>query len=95
MADTTPLSAQSVEFLSTLEGIDYPKALVERFPRIVNAMMDLRHDPVALKAYMTSLLRDMRGGRQGFPLDVLMNIQDMNDRLVGPETDPEGVVKWF
>lgn len=95
MPDTTPLSTQSVEFLSTLEGSDYPKALVERFPRIINAMMDLRSDPVGLKAYMTSLLRDLRGGRQGFPLDVLMNIQDMHDRLVGPEADPEGVVKWF
>lgn len=95
MADNTPLSAQSVEFLSTLEGNDFPKALVERFPRIVNAMMDLRGDPAGLKAYMESLLRDMRGGRQGFPLDVLMNIQDMRDRLIGPETDAEGVVKWF
>ena len=95
MTDSTPLSTQSLEFLSTLEGADYPKALVGRFPRIVNAMMGLRGDPVALKSYMESLLRDMRGGRQGFPLDVLMNIQDMRDRLCGPETDAEGVVKWF
>ena len=95
MADTTPLSAQSVEFLSTLTGKDYPKALVDRFPRIINAMMNLRRDPVGLKAYMTELLRDLRGDRQGFPLDVLMNIQDMSDRLVGPDKDPENVVKWF
>lgn len=95
MTDNTPLSAQSLEYLSTLEGLDYPKALVERFPRIVNTMMGLRGNPDGLKAYMLSLLRDMRGGRQGFPLDVLMNIQDMRDRLCGPETDADGVVKWF
>lgn len=95
MMDNSPLSAQSVEFLSTLAASDYPKALAERFPRIINMMMNLRKDPDGLKAYMTSLLRDMRGDRQGFPLDVLMDIQDMNDRLVGPEKEIEGVVRWF
>lgn len=95
MTDTTPLSAQAVEFLSTLEGSDYPKALVEGFPRIVNTIVELRRSRDELRAYMDTLLRDVRGGRKGFPLDILMDIQDLRDRLVGPETDPAGVVKWF
>lgn len=95
MADTTPLSAQAVEFLSTLEGSDYPKALVEGFPRIVNAIVELRHSRVELRTYMDTLLSDVRGGRKGFPLDILMDIQDLRERLVGPEVDPAGVVKWF
>lgn len=95
MPDNTPLSLPATEFLSTLQGSDYPQALVDRFPRIVNSIIELRKSPVELKSYFDSLLRDMRGGRQGFPLDVLMNLQDLRDRLVGPETDAEGVVRWF
>lgn len=95
MADTTPLSAQAVEFLSTLEGSDYPKALVEGFPRIVNAIVELRLSRVELRTYLDNLLSDVRGGRKGFPLEILMDIQDLRERLVGPETDPAGVVKWF
>lgn len=95
MPDNTPLSLPAAEFLSTLEGGDYPQALVDSFPRIVNAIVDLRAHPVELKRYFESLLRDMRGGRKGFPLAVLMNIQDLRDRLVGPEVDADGVLKWF
>lgn len=95
MHDDTPLSAPAIAYLSTLVGSDYPKELVETFPRIVNAIVALRDNPVGLKGYMNSLLQDMRGGRKGFPLGVLMDIQAMKDRLVGPESDGEGVVKWF
>ena len=95
MPDDTPLSAPAVAYLSALVGSDYPKELVDTFPRIVNAIVALRGDPVELRTYMNSLLRDLRGGRQGFPLGVLMDIQALKDRLLGPETDAEGVVKWF
>ena len=95
MPDNTPLSAPAVAYLSTLVGSDYPKELVGSFPRIVNAIIALRDDPAGLRIYMDTLLRDMRGGRQGFPLGVLMDLQAVKDQLLGPETDPEGVVKWF
>lgn len=95
MADDTRLSAQAVEFLSTLEGSDYPKALVENYPRIINAIVELRDDRAKLKSYMDTLLNDVRGGRKGFPLSILMNIQDLRDRLVGPEPDTDGVSRWL
>lgn len=95
MPDSTQLSAQAADFLSTLESGAYPKALVDSYPRIMNAIVDLRHDRVELKTYLDELLHDKRGGRKGFSMGVLMNIQDMRDRLVGPETDAEGVVRWF
>ena len=95
MPDTTPLSAQATQFLSTLEGSAYPQALVDKYPRIVNSIVAARNDPVELKNYMQSLLRDARGGRQGFPLDVLMDIQAMSDLLVPPDTEPDGTLKWF
>lgn len=95
MPDHTPLSLPATEFLSTLEGSDYPQALVDSFPRIVNAIVELRGNPDDLKNYLDTLLRDMRGGRKGFSLEVLMNIQALRDCLIGPETDAEGEVKWF
>lgn len=95
MPDNTQLSAQAADFLSTLESGDYPKALVDSYPRIMNAIVDLRHDRVKLRTYLDGLLHDNRGGRNGFSMGVLMNIQDMRDRLVGPETDAKGVVRWF
>ncbi len=95
MPDTTPLSAQAAEFLSTLEGSAYPQALVDKYPRIINSIVAVRNDPVELKNYMTTLLRDTRGGRQGFPLDVLLAIQSLSDLLIPPETEPDGTLKWF
>lgn len=95
MTDDTQLSAQAVEFLSTLEGGDYPKALVEGYPRIMNTIVELRDDRDKLKNYMDTLLNDVRGGRKGFSLGILMNIQDLRDRLVGPEPDTDGVSRWL
>lgn len=95
MADNNQLSAEAVKFLSTLEGKDYPQALAESFPRIVNTIVELHKDRAKLKSYLDSLLSDTRGGRKGFSLNVLMNIQDLRDQLVGPEPDFDGVSKWF
>jgi hypothetical protein len=95
MPDDNQLSAEAAEFLRTLEGSDYPKELAESYPRIINAIVELREDRVELKSYMDTLLNDVRGGRKGFSLSVLMNIQDLRDRLVGPEPDTDGVSKWL
>ena len=40
MPDNTQLSAQAADFLSTLESGDYPKVLVDSYPRIMNAIVD-------------------------------------------------------
>lgn len=95
MPDDNQLSAEAADFLRTLEGSEYPKELVESYPRIINAIVELREDRVGLKNYMDALLNDVRGGRKGFSLSVLMNIQDLRDRLVGPEPDTDGVSKWL
>lgn len=91
MADHTPLSAEAVEFLSTLQGADYPTALVAAFPRIVNTIVLGRRDKVGLREYFDSLLRDTRGGRKGFPLGVLMDIQALRDLLIGHDPNDKAV----
>jgi len=77
------LDPAAEQFLRTLPGLTYPQALVERFPRIANKIFSLKNDKRQLRAYFESLTNDTRGGRQGFPFNVLMNIQDLREIMVG------------
>ena len=51
-----------------------PLALCERFPRIANALSSAWPDTERARAYFAELLVDCRGGRQGFPNDVLREL---------------------
>jgi ankyrin repeat protein len=53
----------------------YPRALEAKFSRVFNKVMNMWGNP-ELDAYFESLMVDKRGGRKGFPMDV------MNDILV-------------
>ena len=48
-----------------------PPMLCARFPRIANALFAAWPDPDRMHGYFEELLVDRRGGRQGFPKDVL------------------------
>jgi hypothetical protein len=94
MADDNTLSADGEAFLRSLEEKDYPKTLATNYPRIINVIAEKREDREALKAYLDGLLADTRGGRKGFSLSVLMDVQNMRDLLVGPESeDPKS--QWL
>jgi hypothetical protein len=65
-----------------------PKALLAKYPRIANLVAVLWQDSNSLRRYMDDLLVDKRGGRQGFPLDVLRELFALRahfDKL-NPET---------
>ena len=51
----------------------YPAALEAKYPRIFNRIMDL-WGMQELEDYFADLMVDKRGGRQGFPPDVLNDI---------------------
>lgn len=51
----------------------YPRSLEAKFKRIFDKIVDLWGTP-GLEDYFTSLLIDDRGGRQGFPGDVMRDI---------------------
>ncbi len=51
----------------------YPRALEDRFERILIRIAELWGSP-ALEAYFEDLMIDKRGGRQGFPQDVAHDI---------------------
>jgi hypothetical protein len=86
MSDNVELTAEADDFFRTLPGDVYPQALVDQFPRIANTIVELRYDREKLGEYFQSLLNDSRGGRQGFPFAVLMNLQNLHDAMLGTET---------
>lgn len=51
----------------------YPKALETGYPRVFNAIIDKWGNP-ELENYLEDLMVDKRGGRQGFPPDVMNDI---------------------
>lgn len=51
-----------------------PVALMRHFPRIANMIAAAWDDLVQFETYMDSLLTDKRGGRKGFPTDVIAEL---------------------
>jgi len=51
-----------------------PSALMRQFPRIANQIAAAWDDLVQFDTYMDSLLTDKRGGRNGFPSDVIAEL---------------------
>ncbi|MBE0474579.1 hypothetical protein [Rhodoferax sp.] len=70
-------------YFRTLAGLKYPQALAMAFPRIVNTLFEFKDNKPKLRGYFDSLIEDARGGRQGFPFDVLMDIQDLREAMLG------------
>ena len=67
----------ATRWLTTLPFDCYPLALAKTFPRIANALATFWARPDALMSYLSELLVDRRGGRKGFPLDVLDELHQL------------------
>lgn len=84
MADEKPeLNAAADDYFRTLAGLKYPQALATAYPRIVNTLFEFKDNKLKLRGYFDSLIEDARGGRQGFPFDVLMDIQALREVMLG------------
>ena len=59
-------------------GAQYPRALEDRFDRILSKIDELWDRP-QLHDYFSELIIDKRGGRQGFPKEVLSDILMLRD----------------
>jgi hypothetical protein len=94
MAENVTLSTEADSFYRTLPGKDYPQALVDTYPRIANTIVELREERAKLTEYFDSLLNDTRGGRQGFPFNVLMELQNLRDLMLGNVFGPEDATRW-
>jgi hypothetical protein len=67
----------ATRWLATLPFDCYPIALARTFPRIANSLATFWARPDALMSYLSELLVDRRGGRKGFPLDVLDELHQL------------------
>jgi hypothetical protein len=97
MADeNTQLESSADNYFRTLSGLKFPQALVDGHPRIANKIFELREKKSELREYFDSLASDKRGGRQGFAFNVLMNIQDLREVMVGDATGfvLDDTTKW-
>lgn len=67
-----------------------PNALLERFPRIANALARAWNDREQLRMELDQLLVDRRTGRRGFPPDVYNELLTLRDVAEGrfPGTIP-------
>ena len=94
--DSVQLAGAAEEYFRNLPGLKYPEALTKDYPRIANKIFELKDDKRGLRDYFESLANDMRGGRQGFPFGVLMNIQDLREAILGEATGfvIDDTTKW-
>lgn len=54
-----------------------PQTLPIRYGRIANIIAATWGEPAECSAYISSLLHDQRGGRKGFPAEVLQDLHDL------------------
>jgi hypothetical protein len=69
----------TVRWMQSLPSEFQPTTLGKAFPRIANTLAALWTRPNEFMSYLNDLLIDNRGGRQGFPTDVLTELHALTD----------------
>ena len=83
-----PIAARWIE---TLPLEMRPTALSGQFPRIANMLAMLSARPDALMRYLNDLLIDRRGGRRGFPSDVVRELRALTAHYGTPPPDASSI----
>lgn len=76
------LSDVAMRWLVSLPAGARPLVLCRRYPRIGNQLAALSANPVALHAFLVELLIDKRGGRQGFPEGIALELSRLHEYVV-------------
>lgn len=76
VADTLVLN-DTKKWFDALPMTVQPVLTAETFPRIVNALAECWPDAPRCRAYFANLLTDLRGGRQGFPPLVRLELESL------------------
>lgn len=74
-ASDRALTGAAIDWVLALPPSLRPRKLCEQYPRVANALADAWRDPFERKRVLDDLLTDRRGGRRGFPLEVLGEIE--------------------
>jgi hypothetical protein len=73
------LSEQALVWLIALPDAVRPLKLAASFPRVANRLCQIWNRPVEMDRYFEDLLTDKRGGRQGFPFSVALELTALSD----------------
>ena len=73
------LSPDAVDWLQSLPRDVRPYNLAQRYPRICNRMVERWKHPDLMIPYFDDLLMDRRGGRQGLPMTIAMEIAGLKE----------------
>jgi hypothetical protein len=74
---------QTMAWITSLPEEVRPDALTAQFARISNAICAVWERPGDCKEYLQELLTDRRGGRAGFPLNVVRELNNLFAYYVG------------
>jgi hypothetical protein len=81
-------------WFETLPSKVQPSALMRQFPRIANLIAAAWDDLVQFETYMDSLLTDNRGGRKGFPSDVIAELRALAIYRHSPQEWALPAIAW-
>jgi hypothetical protein len=73
------LSLEAVAWLDSLPQIVRPHQLARRYPRICNRLVERWNFRELIIPYFDNLLLDSGGGRQGFPLEMAIEIINLKE----------------
>jgi hypothetical protein len=82
------LSGRGIDWLLALAPDLRPKALSDRFPRLVNLLAEHWDDATRRVELLDSLLYDQRGNRVGFPPAIRDELQLLRDAATQPAAPP-------
>jgi hypothetical protein len=71
------LLAPTARWIAALPEVVRPEALAKKFARIANQIHATWNDPPECRKYFATLFSDNRGARQGFPVDVMRDIEGL------------------
>ncbi len=73
------LNAAGQAWFAALPKTVQPVKLAERYPAICNRMGERWQQPELIIRYFDELLMDNRGGRQGFPISIAIEIASLKE----------------
>lgn len=84
----------AIRWLASLPVEARPVELCRRYARIGNQLAALSVHPGALHAFLVELLIDKRGGRQGFPDGIALELSRLHEYMVQRVPGEDGEQGW-
>ncbi len=75
------LSPEGEALIASIPADQRPLRLAERYPRIVNHMSQIWHRRAEVERYLTELMIDHRGDRQGFAYDIVLELMSLREHF--------------